>query len=58
MALPKKIYVYEELDGKEIYLIAHSSIDDIRENNAGTLVGVYELKSASKLSVKKSLESK
>ena len=56
MALPKTIYVLEDKDGDQTYLIAYASFEEISEDRKGDMVGVYELKQKKKFTVAKELK--
>lgn len=53
MALPKKIFVYEYEDGGEKYLTAVRNLDEIPDDQDGTLVGMFTLTKKGKLVVTK-----
>ena len=56
MALPKTIYVLEEFEKDQSFLIAYKSILEISEDRKGDVVGVYELKQKKILAVAKELK--
>lgn len=55
MAFPKKIYVIEEQDRDERYLVSFKSVDEIPEDNSGKSVAVYELASSHRFEVSKDI---
>ena len=50
--LPKYIWVKQEIDGKDTYLIACESPIDITEKGNVVTVGLYELKEIQKLGLR------
>ena len=50
MTLPKKIYVKEEKDGQEKYLVAGTKPKDLVLDNVSLLAGEYILKRKVKIS--------
>lgn len=53
--LPEKIFVLRQNDGETKYLEAHESVDEIPEDEKGTVVGCYRLTHVRTLSVEKTL---
>lgn len=54
--LPKTIYVYREEGGDEEYLIANETVDDVQEDKAGSVIGIYILEKTKRLQVTKKLK--